>query len=77
MKFGVELLMMCEGVYVIFVDGKICVEFVDGLILVVCVNICVIGIEYCSFGLLEELVFFNVGLFYGVGLSEVLMCVGE
>ncbi|KVN03040.1 NAD(P)/FAD-dependent oxidoreductase [Burkholderia diffusa] len=76
-KFGVELLMMREGVHATFADGKIRVDLADGSILTARANICATGIEYRSLGLPDEARFLNAGLFYGAGSSEAPMCEGK
>lgn len=76
-KFGIELLMMREGVHATFVDGKIRVDLADGSILCAKSNICATGIEYRSLGLPHEEKYLNAGLFYGAGASEAPMCVGQ
>jgi thioredoxin reductase (NADPH) len=76
-KFGVELLMMREGIHATFVDGKIRVNLADGSILTAKSNICATGIEYRSLGLPDEDKFLNAGLFYGAGSSEAPMCDGK
>ncbi|WP_041492841.1 NAD(P)/FAD-dependent oxidoreductase [Burkholderia lata] len=76
-KFGVELLMMREGVHASFVDGKIRVDLADGSILTARSNICATGIEYRSLNVPDEQKFLNAGLFYGAGSSEAPMCEGK
>jgi len=76
-KFGIELLMMREGVHATFVDGKIEVNLADGSQLTARTNICATGIEYRSLGIPDEQRLLNAGLFYGAGASEAPMCSGK
>ena len=76
-KFGVELLMMREGVHATFVNGKIEVNLADGTLLRARANICATGIEYRSLGLPDEQRLLNAGLYYGAGASEAPMCTGK
>src|ERR1700692_10419 len=76
-KFGVELLLMREGVHATFVNGKIEVNLADGSLLKARANICATGIEYRSLGVPDEQRLLNAGLFYGAGASEAPMCYGK
>jgi thioredoxin reductase (NADPH) len=76
-KFGVELLMMREGVHATFVNGKIEVNLADGSLLTARANICATGIEYRNLGIPDEQRLLNCGLFYGAGASEAPMCTGK
>lgn len=76
-KFGVELLMMREGVHAKFEDGKIEVNLADGTLLRARANLCATGIEYRSLGIPDEQRLLNAGLFYGAGASEAPMCKGK
>jgi thioredoxin reductase (NADPH) len=76
-KFGIELLMMREGVHATFVNGKIEVNLADGSRLTARANICATGIEYRSLGIPDEQRLLNAGLFYGAGASEAPMCSGK
>ena len=76
-KFGIELLMMREGVHATFVNGKIEVTLADGSRLTARANICATGIEYRNLGIPDEQRLLNAGLFYGAGASEAPMCSGK
>nr|WP_324291629.1 FAD-dependent oxidoreductase [Cupriavidus sp. D39] len=76
-KFGVELLMMKEGVHATFVNGKIEVNLADGTLLKAKANICATGVEYRSLGVPGEDRLLNVGVFYGAGASEAPMCTNK
>ncbi|MFL9898002.1 NAD(P)/FAD-dependent oxidoreductase [Paraburkholderia fungorum] len=76
-KFGVEFLMMREGVHAKFVAAKIEVILADGSLLRARANLCATGIEYRSLGIPDEQRLLNVGLFYGTGASEAPMCKGK
>jgi thioredoxin reductase (NADPH) len=76
-KFGIELLMMREGMHATFVNGKIEVNLADGSLLTARANICATGIEYRSLGIPDEQRLLNAGVFYGAGASEAPMCNGK
>lgn len=76
-KFGVELLMMREGVHATFANRKIEVNLADGSLLKARANLCATGIEYRSLGVPDEQRLLNAGLFYGAGASEAPMCHGK
>ncbi|MFL9897975.1 MULTISPECIES: NAD(P)/FAD-dependent oxidoreductase [Paraburkholderia] len=76
-KFGVELLLMREGIRATFTNGKIEVSLADGSLLRARANICATGIEYRSLRVPGEQRLLNSGLFYGAGASEAPMCDGK
>lgn len=73
-KFGVEFLMMREGVKAEFHDNGIHVDLADGSKLVARANICATGIEWRRLGLAGEDRFLGLGLYYGGGASEAPFC---
>jgi thioredoxin reductase (NADPH) len=75
--FGVELLLMREGVKSEFRDHRIYTDMADGSKLVARANICATGVEYRRLNLANEEQFLNLGLYYGAGVSEAPMCRGE
>jgi len=76
-KFGIELLLMREGIKAEFKNSRIYVDMADGSKMIARANICATGIEYRRLNLPNEERFLNVGLFYGAGASEAFMCRGE
>jgi len=76
-KFGIELLLMREGIKAEFKNSRIYVDMADGSKMIARANICATGIEYRRLNLPNEESFLNVGLFYGAGASEAFMCRGE
>ncbi|MEL6225206.1 MAG: FAD-dependent oxidoreductase [Cyanobacteria bacterium J06627_8] len=76
-KFGIELLLLREGVKSEFRDNHIYTDMADGSKMVARANICATGIEYRRLNLLNEDQFLNVGLFYGASASEAPLCGGE
>ncbi|MEL6322471.1 MAG: FAD-dependent oxidoreductase, partial [Cyanobacteria bacterium J06626_14] len=64
-KFGIELLLLREGVKSEFRDNRIYTDMADGSKMVARANICATGIEYRRLNLPNEEQFLNVGLFYG------------
>jgi len=76
-RFGVDLLMMREGIKAEFRKGRIWVDLADGGKLVAHANICATGVEYRRLGLPNEEHFLNRGLFYGAGASEAPLCRGQ
>ena len=76
-KFGIELLLLREGVKSEFRDNRIYTDMADGSKMIARANICATGIEYRRLNLPNEDQFLNVGLFYGAGASEAPLCGGE
>ncbi|MGJ3248700.1 MAG: FAD-dependent oxidoreductase [Elainellaceae cyanobacterium] len=76
-KFGIELLLLREGIKSEFRDNRIYTDMADGSKMVARANICATGIEYRRLNLPNESQFLNVGLFYGAGASEAPLCGGE
>ena len=76
-KFGVELLLMREGIKAEFKNNRIYVDMADGSKMIARANICATGVEYRRLNLPNEDRFLNVGLFYGAGASEAPMCQDE
>lgn len=77
LKFGVEILMMREGVKAEFRDGKIWVNLADGGSMVARSNICATGVDWRRLGLDNEDRLLNAGVYYGAGASEAPLCSGE
>ncbi|HEX8521755.1 MAG TPA: FAD-dependent oxidoreductase [Tepidisphaeraceae bacterium] len=77
MKFGVDLLLMREGVKARFDNNRIHVNMADGTQMVARANICATGVEYARLGLADEERFMGKGLFYGAGAGEAQRCEGE
>jgi thioredoxin reductase (NADPH) len=73
-KFGIEFLMMREGIKAAFRDNRIHVDLADGSKLVARSNICATGIEWRRLGLANETQFLGAGLYYGGGASEAPFC---
>lgn len=76
-KFGVELLMMQEGVKSEFHDNRIWTDLADGGKMVARANICATGVEWRRLGLANEDRLLGRGLYYGAGASEAPLCGGE
>jgi thioredoxin reductase (NADPH) len=76
-KFGVELLLMREGIKAEFKNNRIYVDMADGSKMIARANVCATGIEYQRLNLHNEDQFLHVGLFYGAAASEASMCGGE
>ena len=74
LKFGVEILLLKEGVKAIFYDNKISVDFASGEKMIARSNICATGVEYDKLNLDEESRFYHKGLYYGAGASEAFFC---
>jgi thioredoxin reductase (NADPH) len=73
-KFGIELLMMQEGVRGEFHDNRIWVDLADESKMVARANICATGVEWRRLGLPNEQRLLGAGLYYGAGLSEAPLC---
>jgi thioredoxin reductase (NADPH) len=74
LKFGVEILLLKEGIKGSFAGNRIYVEFASGEKLVAKTNICATGVEYARLNLLNEDKFFHKGVYYGAGTSEAIFC---
>ncbi len=77
LKFGVEILMMREGVKAAFRGGRIHVGLANGSEMVAQANICATGVDWRRLGLDREQAFLGSGLYYGAGVSEARFCRGE
>jgi len=73
-RFGIEILMMREGVKAEFRDGRILADLADGSRMVARANICATGVEWRRLGLPEEGRFLGRGFYYGAGMSEAPLC---
>ncbi len=76
-KFGIELLLLREGIRSEFKNNRIYTDMADGSKMVARANICATGVEYRRLNLPNEDQFLKVGLFYGAGASEAPMCQNE
>ena len=76
-KFGIEFLMMREGVKAVFRDDRIHVDLADGSQLVARANICATGIEWRRLDIGDEAKFLGLGLYYGGGASEAPFCANQ
>ncbi len=76
-KFGVELVMMQEGVKSEFHDHRIWTDLADGGQMVARANICATGVEWRRLNLPNESRLLGRGLYYGAGASEAPLCGGE
>lgn len=73
-KFGVEILLLREGVKAEFKNSKIHVDMADGKKMIAKANICATGVEYRKINLENEDRFLNKGVYYGAGASEAFLC---
>lgn len=76
-KFGVEVLLLREGIKASFINNRINVNMADGNIITAKTNICATGVEYLKLNIPNEEKFLNKGVYYGAGSSEAPMCVNE
>jgi len=76
-KFGVELLMMQEGVKSTFHDDRIWTDLADGGTMVARANVCATGVEWRRLNLPNEDKLLGRGVYYGAGASEAPLCGGE
>lgn len=76
-RFGIEILLMREGVKSEFSNGRIYTDMADGSKMSARANICATGIEYRRLGVVDEDRFLNLGVFYGAGASEAPFCTDE
>jgi thioredoxin reductase (NADPH) len=76
-KFGVEILMMEEGVKSEFHHDRIWTDLAEGGKMVARANICATGVEWRRLSLTNEGRLLGRGLYYGAGASEAPLCSGE
>ena len=76
-KFGVEILMMREGVKSKFHEQRIWTDLADGGTMVARANVCATGVEWRHLNLPNENELLGRGLYYGAGASEAPLCGGE
>jgi thioredoxin reductase (NADPH) len=76
-RFGIEILLMREGIKASFVDGKIVACLADGSKMVAKTNICATGVEWRRLDLQDEARFVGRGFYYGAGMSEAPLCRNE
>ena len=76
-SFGVELLMMRNGIRGEFHDHRIHVSLADGGTMVARSNICATGVEWRRLGLSGEADLLGRGVYYGAGTSEAPQCAGD
>jgi thioredoxin reductase (NADPH) len=77
LKFGVEILLLREGIKGSFYNNRIHVDLANGEKMVAKANICSTGVEYAKLNLPLEDRFFHKGLYYGAGASEACFCKGK
>lgn len=76
-KFGLDILLLREGVKGAFIDDRWHADLADGSSLVSKANICATGIEYRKLNLPREGEFLHKGVYYGGGMSEACFCGGK
>lgn len=76
-KFGVEILLLRQGIRGNFDNNRITVDLEDGEKLVSKACICATGVEYTKLGIPHEDRFSNKGVYYGAGTSEACFCSGQ
>lgn len=76
-KFGVELVMMQEGVRSSFHDDRIWTDLASGSSIVARANICATGVEWRSLDVPGQSRFLGRGVYFGAGASEASLCRGE
>lgn len=76
-KFGIEILLMREGVKAEFRNNRIYAQLAEGGMMVARANICATGVEYRRLALPNEQCFLHRGVYYGAGAGEAPMCQDE
>lgn len=76
-KFGVEILLLREGIKGEFKGNRIYADLSDGSQIIARANICASGVDYRRLDLPDEDRFLHAGLFYGAGVSEAKTCRDE
>ncbi len=75
--FGAEILLVREGIKAEFQNGRIVVDLASGGKLIARTNICATGVDYRRLNLANEERLLGAGVYYGAGVSEASMCMGE
>ena len=76
-KFGAEILIFREGKSAQFSPGKGVGTLADGTKIIARSTICATGVSYRRLGLPDEDRFKGVGVYYGAGASEALLCANQ
>jgi len=76
-KFGVEILLIRKGIHAQFVNNKLLVDLNDGSKIMAKANICATGVAYSRLDLPEEDQYLDLGVYYGAGSSEAILCSNE
>jgi thioredoxin reductase (NADPH) len=77
LKFGVEILLLGEGIKGTFYNNRIHVDLANGDKMIAKANICATGVEYAKLNIPNEKLFFNAGIYYGAGAGEACFCKGR
>ena len=77
LKFGVEILLLGEGIKGTFEGNLMYADLANGDRMASRSNICTTGVEYAHLGLPNEKNFLNRGLYYGAGMGEAPFCVDK
>jgi thioredoxin reductase (NADPH) len=76
-KFGVEILLIRKGIQALFINNKFHVDLNDGSKIIAKANVCATGVAYSRLGLPEEDKYLDLGVYYGAGSSEAILCANE
>ena len=74
LSFGVEILLLREGIKGSFYDNRIHVDLANGDKLMAKANICATGVDYTKLHLPNESRYLHKGIYYGAGASEACFC---
>jgi len=74
LKFGVEILLLKEGIKGVSKDNNINIQLATGETITSKTTICATGVEYAKLNLANENKYLNKGLYYGAGASEAPFC---
>lgn len=76
-KFGVDLLLLREGLHARFFDNRIVADLDDGTRLRAKANLCATGVEYQRLDVPDHDRYLGAGLVYGAGYSEAALAADE
>lgn len=76
-KFGAEILHIRKGIKAQFISGKLHVDLIDGSKIIAKANISATGVQYNRLKLPDEDKFLDLGIYYGAGSSEAILCSNE
>ena len=76
-KFGVDILLIRQSIKAEFIAHKIHVDLIDGSKIVAKANISATGVTYSRLDIKNEDQYLDLGIYYGAGSSEAVLCANQ